>query len=31
MRFYSAIVTEMQTINSRLYQGTIRVTFELVN
>jgi len=31
MRFYNVIVTEMQTINSRLYQGTIRVTFELVN
>ena len=31
MRFYSAIVTEMNTINSRLYQGTVRVTFELVN
>lgn len=31
MRFYNVIVTELQTINSRLYQGTIRVTFELVN
>ena len=31
MRFFNVIVTEMQTINSRLYQGTIRATFELVN
>jgi len=31
MRFFNAIVTEMNTINSRLYQGTIRATFELVN
>jgi hypothetical protein len=31
MRFLDAIVTEMQTLNSRLYQGTIRATFELVN
>jgi len=31
MRFFNAIVTEMQTINSRLYQGTVRATFELVN
>ena len=31
MRFFNVIVTEMQTLNSRLYQGTVRVTFELVN
>jgi hypothetical protein len=31
MRFFNALVTEMNTINSRLYQGTIRVTFELFN
>jgi hypothetical protein len=31
LRMYNVIVTEMQTINSRLYQGTIRATFELVN
>jgi hypothetical protein len=31
MRFFNCIVTEMQTINSRLYQGTVRATFELVN
>ena len=31
MRFFNCIVTEMNTINSRLYQGTIRATFELVN
>lgn len=31
IRFYNVIVTEMQTINSRLYMGTVRVTFELVH
>jgi hypothetical protein len=31
MRLFNAIVTEMNTINSRLYQGTIRATFELFN
>ena len=31
MRFLNCIVTEMNTINSRLYQGTVRATFELVN
>ena len=31
MRFFNCIVTEMQTINSRLYQGTVRATFELFN
>lgn len=31
VRFYNVIVTEMETINSRLYQGTVRVTFELVH
>lgn len=31
MRFFNCIVTEMNTLNSRLYQGTVRATFELVN
>ena len=31
MRFFNCIVTELNTINSRLYQGTVRATFELVN
>ena len=31
MRFFNCIVTEMNTINSRLYQGTVRATFELFN
>ena len=31
MRFFNAVVTDIQTLNTRLYQGTIRVTFELVN
>ena len=31
MRFFNCIVTDIQTLNSRLYQGTVRATFELVN
>ena len=31
MRFFNSIVTEMNTLNSRLYQGTVRTTFELVD
>ena len=31
MRFFNCIVTEMNTINSRLYKGTVRATFELVS
>jgi len=31
MRFFNCVVTELNTLNSRLYQGTVRATFELVN
>lgn len=31
IRFYNVIVTEMQTVHSRLYMGSVRVTFELIH